>query len=134
MRIAVTYENGQIFQHFGHTEQFKVYDVENGQITHREVVSTKGSGHGALAGVLQPLKADVLICVGIGRGGQPALGAAGIHLYGGVSGSADDAVQALRANSLAYNPNVRCSHHDHEHTEGHTCGSHGCGQGHCGQH
>ena len=63
-----------------------------------------------------------------------ALAAAGIQLYGGVSGSADDAVQALLANSLAYNPNVRCSHHDHEHTEGHTCGSHGCGQGHCGQH
>ena len=27
MRIAVTYENGQIFQHFGHTEAFKIYDV-----------------------------------------------------------------------------------------------------------
>lgn len=134
MRIAVTYENGQIFQHFGHTEQFKVYDVENGQITHSEVVSTNGSGHGALAGVLQALKADVLICGGIGSGAQAALAAAGIQLYGGVSGSADDAVQALLANSLAYNPNVRCSHHDHEHTEGHTCGSHGCGQGHCGQH
>lgn len=134
MRIAVTYENGQIFQHFGHTEQFKVYDVENGQITHSEVVSTNGSGHGALAGVLQALKADVLICGGIGGGAQAALAAAGIQLYGGVSGSADDAVQALLANSLAYNPNVRCSHHDHEHTEGHTCGSHSCGQGHCGQH
>jgi len=76
----------------------------------------------------------VLICGGIGGGAQAALAAAGIQLYGGVSGSADDAVQALLANSLAYNPNVRCSHHDHEHTEGHTCGSHGCGQGHCGQH
>lgn len=134
MRIAVTYENGQIFQHFGHTEQFKVYDVENGQITHSEVVSTNGSGHGALAGVLQALKADVLVCGGIGGGAQTALAAAGICLYGGVSGSADAAVQALLEGSLAYNPDVRCSHHDHEHAEGHTCGDHGCGQGHCGQH
>ncbi len=52
MRIAVTYENGEIFQHFGHTEQFKVYDVENGKIMSAEVVDTNGSGHGALAGVL----------------------------------------------------------------------------------
>jgi hypothetical protein len=30
MKIAVTYENGMIFQHFGHTEQFKIYETENG--------------------------------------------------------------------------------------------------------
>lgn len=134
MKIAVTYENGNVFQHFGHTEQFKLYQAEGKQITGSQVVDTNGQGHGALAGFLQAQGVQVLICGGIGGGAQAALAAAGIQLYGGVSGSADDAVQALLANSLAYNPNVRCSHHDHEHTEGHTCGSHGCGQGHCGQH
>lgn len=134
MRVAVTYENGQIFQHFGHTEQFKVYDIENGKILSSEVISTEGSGHGALAGVLTALNADVLICGGIGGGAQAALTAAGIRWFGGVSGDADQAVQAFIAGSLEYNPNVRCSHHDHEHGEGHTCGSHGCGSHNCGHH
>ena len=95
MRIAVTYENGQIFQHFGHTETFKIYDVEEGKVVHSEVVDTNGSGHGALAGVLNALNADVLICGGIGGGAQTALAAAGIKLFGGVSGDADKAVEAF---------------------------------------
>ena len=132
MRIAVTYEDGQIFQHFGHTGAFKVYDVQDGKVVSSGVVSTNGSGHGALAGVLTALNADVLICGGIGGGAQAALAAAGIRLYGGVSGSADAAVEALLAGELSYNPNVRCNHHDHG--EGHTCGSHGCGSHTCGNH
>lgn len=132
MRIAVTYANEEIFQHFGHTEQFKVYDVENGAIVASQVIDTNGNGHGALAGVLSALNADVLICGGIGGGAQVALAQAGIRLYGGVSGEADAAVIALLAGNLGYNPNVHCDHHDHEHGEGgHTCGSHGCGNHSC---
>ena len=131
MRIAVTYENGEIFQHFGHTEQFKVYDVENGKIVSSEVVDTNGSGHGALAGVLSALHVDALICGGIGGGAQAALAAAGIQLYGGVSGDADQAAEALAAGTLAYNPNVMCSHHGEHHHEG-NCGDHGCGHHSCG--
>ena len=134
MRVAVTYENGQIFQHFGHTEHFKVYDInDSGVITASEVVSTNGSGHGALAGVLGALQADVLICGGIGGGAQMALAQAGIRLFGGCSGEADAAVQALIDGTLAYNPNVQCNHHGHDHDHGHTCGDHGCGSDHhCG--
>ena len=131
MRIAVTYENGQIFQHFGHTEAFKIYDVENGAVQNATVVPTNGSGHGALAGFLSENGVDTLICGGIGGGAQMALATAGIQLYGGVAGDADEAVQALLAGTLGYNPNVRCSHHDHEHGEGHTCGQHGCGNHGC---
>lgn len=132
MRIAVTYADGEIFQHFGHTQQFKVYDVQDGSIVASEVVDTNGSGHGALAGVLTALNVDALICGGIGGGAQAALAAAGIRLYGGVSGSADEAAQALAAGRLQYDPDVQCSHHDHHHGEGHTCGSHGCGGHSCG--
>lgn len=132
MRIAVTYENGEIFQHFGRTEQFKVYDVENGKVVSSEVVGTNGSGHGALAGVLNELSAEILICGGIGPGAQNALAAAGIKLYGGASGSADAAVEALLAGNLEYNPDVQCNHHGehHHHGEDHTCGDHGCGGHH----
>ena len=131
MRIAVTYENGQIFQHFGHTETFKIYDVEEGKVVHSEVVDTNGSGHGALAGVLNALNADVLICGGIGGGAQTALAAAGIKLFGGVSGDADEAVEAFINETLEYNPDVKCSHHEHNNGEGHTCGEHGCGSHSC---
>ena len=132
MKIAVTYENGQIFQHFGHTEQFKLYEILDGKITHTEVIDTNGSGHGALAGFLMQHGVDTLICGGIGGGAQMALAEAGIRLYGGVSGDADAAVNALLSGELAYNPDVRCNHHDHEHGEGgHTCGHHGCGSHSC---
>ena len=131
MRIAVTYENGEIFQHFGHTEQFGLYDVEDGKIVSSEVVDTAGSGHGALAGMLSALHVDALICGGIGGGAQAALAAAGIQLYGGVSGDADQAAEALAAGTLAYNPNVMCSHHGEHHHEG-NCGDHGCGHHSCG--
>lgn len=100
MKIAVTYENGNVFQHFGHTEQFKVYDIVDNKVAGAQVVSTEGNGHGALAGVLSALKVDTLICGGIGAGAQSALAEAGIRLYGGVSGSADEAVDALLAETL----------------------------------
>ena len=135
MRIAATYENGMIFQHFGHTETFKLYDIEDGKVIKTELIDTNGSGHGALAGVLSAVKADVLICGGIGGGAQMALAENGIKLYGGVSGNADEAVNAFVAGNLAFNPDVHCEHHDHEHGgETHICGDHGCGHGHCGNH
>ncbi len=130
MRIAVAYENGQIFQHFGRTEQFKVYDVINGDVASSEVVGTNGSGHGALAGVLTALNVDALICGGIGGGAQAALAAAGIRLYGGVSGGADEAVKALLKNELDFEPDVHCEHHENH--GDHACGEHGCGKHACG--
>ena len=129
MKIAVTYESGIVFQHFGHTGAFKIYEVENGEVTAAQVVDTNGSGHGALAGFLQAQGVDTLICGGIGGGAQMALKDAGIQFYGGVSGDADEAVQALLAGQLNYNPCVRCGHHDHDHD--HACGSHGCGSHSC---
>lgn len=129
MRIAVTYENGEIFQHFGRTEHFKLYDIEDGTITNEQIVETGGSGHGALAGFLRAAQVDALICGGIGPGAQMALAEAGITLYGGVSGNADAAAKALAEGRLAYDPDAHCDHHDHA-GEGHDCahdGGHCCG-------
>ena len=134
MTIAVPYLQGQVFQHFGHTEQFKLYQVENGQVTDKQLIPTMGSGHGALAGLLSRLQVDTLICGGIGGGAQMALAQAGIKIYGGVQGNADDAVAALLAGTLSYDPNARCDHHDHEHDHDHACGEHGCGSHSCGDH
>ena len=125
MKIAVTYENGQVFQHFGHCEQFKLYDVADGKVTASQVVSAVGSGHGALAGFLQSHGADTLICGGIGAGARTALAEAGIALYPGVTGGADQAVAALLAGALSYDPDTQCAHH---HEEGHECHSGSCGE------
>lgn len=131
MKVAVTYEDGKVFQHFGHTEYFKIYDVKDGKVVGSEIIPTDGSGHGALAGFLAAHHADAVICGGIGGGAQSALTEAGIRFYGGVSGSADAAVQALLDGSLGYDPEARCDHHDHAHGAGHTCGEHGCGEHGC---
>lgn len=125
MKIAVTYQNGLIFQHFGHCEAFKFYEVENNKVVSSAVVSAIGSGHGALAGFLKANGADALICGGIGGGARMALAEAGIELFPGASGSADAAVASLLNGTLIFNPDTVCSHH---HGEGHTCGSHSCGE------
>jgi predicted Fe-Mo cluster-binding NifX family protein len=132
MKIAVTYEDGQVFQHFGHTETFKIYEIEDKKIKDAKVVGTNGSGHGALAGLLNQMDIDVLICGGIGGGAKTALAEAGIHLYGGVSGSADEAVEAFLKDDLAYNPEVKCDHHGEHHGGDCGQGGHGCGEHHCG--
>ena len=129
MRIAVTYENGEIFQHFGHTEQFKLYDVEDGAIVNTQIVDSNGSGHGMLAGFLKEAQVDALICGGIGMGAQMALNEAGIKLYAGVQGPADEAAKALAEGRLEYDPDARCDHHGHHH--GGDCGHDHCAEHHC---
>lgn len=130
MKIAVTYENGSVYGHFGHTAQFKLYDVENGAVTSVQVVPTNGSGHGALAGFLADHGVDCLICGGIGPGAQKALSDTGIKLYAGCSGDADQCVASLLAGTLAYAEAATCDHHQSDaggRCGGHTCGDHTCG-------
>jgi len=116
MKIAVTYDptTGEVFQHFGKTEYFKVYDIEDGKVVGSEVCSTNGQGHGALAGVLSGLGAGALICGGIGGGAQNALSMMGIQYFNGVTGSADEAAAAFAAGNLSYDPDAVCHHHDHD--------------------
>lgn len=129
MKIAVTYENGTIYQHFGHTETFKVYEVEDGKVTSSAVIGSNGSGHGALATLLHEHAIDVLICGGIGGGAQAALAENGIELCAGASGDADEAVAAYLRGELV-NTGANCDHHG----EGHSCGDHGDGGCHGGCH
>lgn len=133
MKIAVTYDNGNIFQHFGKTESFKVYEVEDQKIISSEVISSNGSGHGALAGLLATQSINVLICGGIGGGAQAALEEFGIELCSGAQGDADAAVEAYLKGELV-STGVNCNHH---HEDGHSCGDHedghSCGDNcHCG--
>ncbi len=130
MRIAVTYDNGEIFQHFGKTEFFKVYEVEDNKVVSSEVIGSNGAGHGALAGLLAEQGIDVLICGGIGGGAQTALAEAGVELCAGAQGNVDEAVEAYLKGELI-STGANCDHHHHE--EGHSCGGHG-EEHSCGSH
>ena len=136
MRIAATYENGNIFQHFGRTEQFKVYDVQEGRIIASEIVGSNGIGHGALAGLLADKAIEVLICGGLGGGALNALTNAGITVVAGAEGDADQAVESYLRGELV-SSGANCDHHHHG--EGHECGHHGegeeggCGEDGCGE-
>ncbi len=132
MLIAVTYENGEIYQHFGHTSSFKVYETEGKEIVSARVIDTNGIGHGALATLLTEYGVEVLICGGIGGGAQMALAQAGIKLYGGVLGNADIAVKALLEGTLDYNAEVKCNHHGEGHEHHGNCSGGGCGNHSCG--
>lgn len=122
MKIAIPYENNQIFQHFGSSEHFKVYDITDGKVVTSSTVGTDGKGHGALAGFLQKLGVDTLICGGIGGGAKNMLSETGIELYGGVSGDADKAVEDFLSGKLQFNPEVSCAHHEGLQSGSDTCG------------
>lgn len=133
MKIAVTCENHQVFQHFGHTPGFAVFESENGKIVSEKELSAEGSGHGALAALLAKEKVDVLICGGIGSGAVNALKLAFILVVGGAEGDVREVAESFISNTLKVRENFRCNHH---HGEGgecgeHTCGDHGCGNGSC---
>jgi predicted Fe-Mo cluster-binding NifX family protein len=137
MRVAVTYDNGEVFQHFGRTETFKLYDIEDGRVMQEQVIETNGTGHGALAGFLKTAGADVLICGGLGQGAKNALAEAGIKIYAGASGNTDATVRNFIAGTLSEKGEATCDHHGHGEHEYHDCGhhdhgDHGCGHGgHC---
>lgn len=133
MRIAVTYENGEIFQHFGHTENFKIYDIEDDRVVETEVVPTFGLGHEALAGMLEGMEINVVICGGMGAGAQAALSECDIEICAGQSGNADDAVEAYLRGELV-DSGVNCNHHDEDEGAGGcgSCGNCGSDDGGCG--
>lgn len=124
MKVAITYKDEEVFQHFGHTEFFKIYEIEDSKITNSKVVSTNGKGHGELATFLKESEVSALICGGIGSGAINALQAANIKVYGGCSGSVTDRINEYLNNTLVFNSNPTCNHHDANHKCG--SGNHSC--------
>ena len=117
MKIAVPYSDGLVFQHFGKSEQFKIYDTIDDEIISSEIVDTSGSGHSALADFLKEKGAGVLICGGIGVGAVTALQNAGIQILGGAEGEADKCVEEFLGGRLHFGASgcascsSSCGHH-----------------------
>lgn len=140
MKVAVSYDNGEIFQHFGRTPSFLIADVDGKNIVSKEVVSTNGSGHSALFTFLSDLGVEQVICGNIGQGARDALAQGNIKLIAGQQGSAEAALMFFVNGDLKDNGAGCCNHH---HGEGHSCGEHHDGHscpdhhshGHsCGEH
>lgn len=119
MKIAATFdkENGNVFQHFGHTQFFKIYEIEDGKIVKSEVIDNGGFGHHDLATYLKNLGVEALILGNRGQGAIDALNKAGLKQYAGVIGSADDAASAFAAGNLVHNDDAKCNHHHEHHDE-----------------
>lgn len=125
MKIAVTTENEMVFQHFGHSKEFTIYEIENEQVICKKSLDTGASGHGALADILKANSVNVLICGGIGLGAKSALREKRIELVPGVEGKADEMVVKYLSGEKIGNPDFVCTHH-HEH-DGGDCSHHSCG-------
>ena len=125
MKLAVTYEDGRVFQHFGKTKEFKIYDIVDGKVGFSMVISAGGNGHASLAGFLRMLGISVVLCGGIGPGAVQALQSLDITPIAGVTGDADQAAEDFVAGKLAENTEALCSHH-HSGGFGQGCGHHTC--------
>lgn len=124
MRIAITYENEEVFQHFGRTPYFKIYDIENNEVVSEELLFNNGRGHSALADILKDNGVEALICGGIGVGARARLEQAGISLYPGAHGNADEIMRSFLKGELSYDPGTKCDHHEHNHD--HDCDHEDC--------
>ncbi|MDD5936306.1 MAG: NifB/NifX family molybdenum-iron cluster-binding protein [Clostridiales bacterium] len=111
MRVAVSYDNGNIFNHVGDAKEFKIYDIEDGKIVSTEVLKSSGSGRAMVVDFVSTHFCDVLICNEICSGAKGAVNEAGTKVYGAVTGNADDAVEKLIQNQLEDGDTVIC-HHD----------------------
>lgn len=119
MKVAVCFEKGRVFQHFGHTEEFKIYDIKDDKVVDFYYVKTAGEGCSTLVPILKANNVNVLVCGGIGGGAHNHLTEAGIIVVPGVEGEVDDVIGELIQGTLKHGEGANCDHHDHD--ENHEC-------------
>lgn len=119
MKVAVTYEKetGKVFQHFGKTQYFKIYQIEDGKILSSEVIDNGGNGHHAIPPYLKSLGVETLILGNRGQGAIEAIAASGLKEVPGITGSADDAAELFAKGELKPNFEAKCDHHGEHHHE-----------------
>lgn len=130
MLIAVTTENGNVFQHFGHCKNFTLFETEGEKIKNKTMIDVGEEGHSALATLLGNHNVDVLICGGIGGGARVALAQNGVEVIPGTAGSVDEVTAAYLKGDLKFDADFVCTAHGHGHGHDHG-GEHSCGQHRC---
>ena len=129
MKVAVAYENGEIYGHFGHCACFAIY--EYGEYVHectKTLVETGDrEGHQAMADLMREQGVDAVIVGQMGGEAKALLLSYGIVPVAGYSGDADTAADLLVTGQLPISPGEagNCS------ACGGSCGADGCGSGGC---
>ena len=120
MKIAITYdkETGNVFQHFGKTQFFKIYQIQDGKIVSSEVIDNGGNGHHELPPYLKALGIETLILGNRGQGAIDAIAASGLKEMPGITGNADNAAELFAKGELKPSFTAKCSHHG-EHNNDH---------------
>ena len=131
MKLAVAYENGNIYEHFGKCEEFKVYEIEEGKVVNSVIVPSYGAGHEAVANLLKEHDVNTVVCGGIGDGAISALMDAGIEIIAGIKGSVEDVVESFLKGELESKEAVCADNEEGCGGCGGDCESGGCGGG-CG--
>ena len=143
MIIAVSYKDGEIFEHFGHAEMFAIYrtNEQNTEILEKTIVEVKETGHQAVADLMDANGVDVVIVGNIGAGARQALAEYGIVAFAGFCGDSDDAAELMMRGQLPYLTDEGncsggcggCSGGCHDHEGGDCgCGGHDHEDGSCG--
>lgn len=100
IKIAVASENETVTEHFGHCENFNIYETENGKIVKSESIKNPGHKPGFLPNFLNDMGVKVVISGGIGGGAVDIFNEKGIEVIAGVKGAARAAVEAFLNNEL----------------------------------
>ncbi len=119
MKIAVASTGAMTTEHFGHCENFNLFDAENGVITKHESIPNPGHKPGFLPNYLGDLGVNVVISGGMGQGAIDIFNMRNIEVITGTTGSAEDCAKRYLAGELQSTGSI-C--HKHEHAG--ECGGH----------
>lgn len=112
MRIAIPLVQGQLSLHFGHCDQFAIYEVdpESGRVLNRSDEAPPAHAPGVLPQWLHGLGVHVIIAGGMGQRAQQLFNHSGIEVViGALSGSPDELIEAYLRNTLVTGENI-CDH------------------------
>ncbi len=119
MKIAVSCNGNEIWSHFGHCENFMIYDVEGKAIQTETSVENPGHKPGFLPNFLADMGVQVIISGGMGGGAVDIFNERGVEVVLGAQGLAKAAVEAYLNGELESTGSI-CDHHDHADS----CGEH----------
>ena len=110
MRIVVPVEQDTVSASLAHSEGFRFFEDDHGRIVRRFYAPLTASGDAAAAvDTLEEYGVDALICGALPGDERLLTATAGIMLFPGFSGGAEDAVLDFLSGAVARDPNNKCN-------------------------
>ena len=111
MRVAITYDDGNVFMHYGKTREFIIFEIENNEIKNEFILPCGEYSHHTLADLLSINNVDVLICGGCGGHAIESLEAKNIKIYNGACGDVHNVIKQYINEELTFNGATECGCH-----------------------